>query len=103
MKKISLILCNFPNLRTAKVFAKKIVNNKYAACVSINEGITSIYIWDGKLYESKQVKVIIKADTKMYSRIEKEIVNMHPDDIPEILHICEVEGFSRFIEWVKQS
>ena len=102
MNRISLILCNFPNLEVAKLFAKKIINNNLAACVSIHDGALSIYQWEGELCSTKEVKVLIKSKKRLYKKIEAEILKLHPDKIPEILSISDVSGYKSYLEWVSK-
>jgi len=46
-----IVITSLPTLEEAQTIARKLVENRLAACVQIQQGVKSIYRWDGKICE----------------------------------------------------
>ena len=55
-----LVLTTFPNLEEAQAMARQLLENRLAACVQIQEGIYSIYRWEDKICEEREVLLSAK-------------------------------------------
>jgi periplasmic divalent cation tolerance protein len=55
-----LIFCTCPDQQIAKRIAECLVRDKFAACVNIVPGITSIYEWQGKIESTQEHLLITK-------------------------------------------
>lgn len=44
-----VVLCTAPDEATAQDLAAKVLADKFAACVTLLPGATSLYYWEGKL------------------------------------------------------
>ena len=49
-----------PNMEVAKKIARSLVQGKLAACVQLQDKVTSIYEWESVVEESTEVMLIIK-------------------------------------------
>merc|ERR1712186_307644 len=94
-----------PNEETAKKMASNLVKSKLAACVNILPGITSIYEWQGKIEEDKELSLIVKSTTENADKIKQFVRENHPYDEPCLisLPIDENASSENFIEWIKQT
>jgi hypothetical protein len=57
---LSVVIVTAPNIDVAKDIARTLVSNKLAACVQLQEKITSIYVWENALEESSEVMLFVK-------------------------------------------
>lgn len=98
-----VILSSAPQVSVAKRIARKLVDQRAAACVSIIDRCVSIYRWKGKRQETREVLLIIKSDSRRFKAVEKTILDMHPYDVPEIIALPVQTGNARYLKWLKES
>lgn len=53
--KLLVVVTSLPSAETVKVIARALVEQNFAACVQLTEGIQSIYRWEGKICEEQEV------------------------------------------------
>lgn len=54
----SIAYVTVPSDEVGKLLGRKIIENKFAACVNIVPKITSIYEWKGEITEDSEVCII---------------------------------------------
>lgn len=86
--------------------AKKIIHGllekRLIACASVFPEIESIYRWEGKIEESKEVKVILKTTREHFAAVQSYILTHCSYEVPEILQVDIAEGNPRYLSWVAQ-
>ncbi len=81
--------------------ARKLIDGRLAACVQIQEGIHSIYRWDGKICEEQEVLLSAKTVAGQWLKIAGFIKSHHPYDLPEVLGLHPKQYEERYGEWVQ--
>jgi periplasmic divalent cation tolerance protein len=102
-KEIGVVLCTAPSKDIGAKIAHKIVTQRLAACVNIVSSIDSTYTWKGKLYQEKEVLLIIKTRPGLFEKLSEEIKRLHPYEVPEILLLPVLKGNEAYLNWVKES
>lgn len=97
-----LVYCTLPDLKSAKEISHKILEAKLAACISMQEGITSVFVWEGKLEEESEVLLFIKTQEKLFEELEKFIIKNHPYDVPEIIALPIIKGHAPYMKWIEE-
>lgn len=97
------IFTTYPNLKEGKEAARKMVEKKIAACVSLIPIERSIYRWKGKIEEGSEYLLIIKTKEKLYKRVETFIRANHPYELCEIMYFKLKGGEHSYLEWIKRS
>ncbi len=86
--------------------AKKVIHGlldqRLVACASIFPEVESIYRWEGKIEESKEIKVILKTALRHFDAVQSYIQNNCSYEIPEILQVDIVQGNPSYLSWVVQ-
>ena len=95
-----LIVTNFPEKKQAVTFAKKIVDDRLAACVNILSTCTSVYSWQGKTESTEEIPVLIKTQKQHYTNVEKVITAIHPYELPEIIAVSLDGGLPAYLRWI---
>lgn len=90
-------------MNIAKQIANVLVEQKLAACCSILPGAESIYFWNGKVQNDTEFLLMIKSHFAKFDRVEKEILKLHPYDVPEIIAIPIVKGSEKYLAWLKDT
>jgi periplasmic divalent cation tolerance protein len=86
-----------------EVLAKGLVEQNLAACVQISSPVTSIYRWEGKLEESKEVLLYLKTEANQTHGIKEYLEKEHPYDVPEFITLGITDGLPRYLKWVWDS
>ena len=95
------IQCAVPDQATGRRIADNLVETKLAACVQLLGPITSTYIWEGKTERSEEYLLLIKTTDRLAVAVEKQIVAMHPYELPEIIGTRVELGLKGYLSWVE--
>lgn len=88
-----------PDEATARRVSEHLVNNRLAACANIFP-ISSIYRWDGAVQQEGEWVTIVKTRLDLENELEKEILKIHPYEVPCILRF-EVRANKAYEEWIQ--
>lgn len=98
-----IVLTTAPDRRTARRLAGKLVDARFAACVTSVPGATSVYLWKGRVERAAETLVWIKTTRRLFSKVQKLIEREHPYDVPEILAIPVLGGSKKYLSWIEDS
>ena len=96
-----VVITSLPTLEQAQTIARKLVENRLAACVQIQQGVKSIYRWDGKICEENEVLLSAKTSRALWEEIRGFIQNNHPYDLPEIIAFTPADYEQQYGQWVE--
>jgi periplasmic divalent cation tolerance protein len=96
-----LVLTTFSKLEDAQAMARQLLENRLAACVQIQEGIHSIYRWEGKICEEREVLLSAKTVVGSWAEISSFIKSHHPYDLPEVLAFMPEKYEEQYGKWVQ--
>jgi periplasmic divalent cation tolerance protein len=91
-----------PNKEEAKRIIFGLLDKHLIACASILPEIESIYRWEGKIEEGREVKVILKTQPKHFDLICSYIIENGSYEVPEIVQVYVSQGNPRYLAWVKE-
>lgn len=97
-----LVLSNLPDRTSAASLAETLVSRGLAACVNILASCTSIYHWQGKTESAQEIPILIKTTLARYAEVELTIRELHPYELPEIIHVPVTGGLPAYLAWVSQ-
>jgi len=101
MENIRVVFVSLPR-DEAKSLARRMVENRLAACVNIVPKIESYFWWNDKLEHDEEALLIIKTTQQRFDALRAWVVENHPYDLPEVISLPLSDGFSDYIEWVKK-
>jgi len=96
-----VVTTSFQTLEQAQTIARQLVENRLAACVQIQQGLYSIYRWDGKICEENEVLLSAKTSRVLWEEIRGFIQNNHPYDLPEIIAFTPADYEQQYGQWVE--
>ena len=73
------------SLADARTLARAIVQRRLAACVQVEEGLTSFYRWQGKECEDAEVRLTIKTLPQCEAGLRALFAEQHPYEVPQFL------------------
>jgi periplasmic divalent cation tolerance protein len=98
-----LILITAPTLEQGEEIARVLVTEGIAACASIIPRITSIYTWEGRVCEDKEVLLLVKSRAGLFPAICDRVKSLHSYDVPEIIALPVSDGLPAYLEWLKHA
>lgn len=84
----------------AKKIARELIKKRWVACANIFPEIDSIYMWQGKIQEDREVKVFFKTRDEFFSRVRDYIIQHASYDVPEISKVSIAEGNPEYVAWL---
>ena len=96
-----IIVTSFASLEDAKKMAHQLIESRMAACVQIQEGIHSIYRWEGKVCEGNEVLLSAKTVADKWVDIAQYIQSHHPYDLPEVIAYAPEKYEAHYGKWVE--
>ena len=101
MKQVLLLITTEYNKKAARRIAKLLLKKKLAACVSLKD-VHSIYEWEGKIQEVKEVEIFIKSKPELKKALIVYLKKMLSYDIPQIIY-KKFNSEKKYINWLKKS
>ena len=98
-----LVLCSCPDEAVAEKLAKTVIEDGLAACVNIVPGVRSIYKWEGKLEDQREVMLLLKTAETRFDGLQLMIKALHPYELPEIIAVPITRGNNAYLDWIAAS
>lgn len=96
---VRIVFCNC-SPEEAPTLARRLVEEKLAACVNVINGMTSFYRWEGELCEEAESVLLIKTTDERYEVMAEKLTSYHSYDVPEIIGVDSAEVAGPYAEWV---
>ena len=96
-----VILTTAPNEAQAENLARKIVEEKLAACVQILPKMRSFYFWENAVQSDDEHLLLIKTLPEKFDALEKFIKTNHSYDVPEIVALSAAKVSENYLNWAK--
>ena len=94
------MLTAVPDAALADSIARRLVDERIAACVSVGAPVRSLYHRRGKTETAGEFPLMIKTTTGCYKAIEALVRSLHPYEVPEIIAIPITAGFAPYLDWI---
>ena len=100
---IVLVLTTLGADADATVFARTLVEERLAACVSVLPPMTSVYRWQGDLEEAREQQLVIKTTADRVAPLAERFRSLHPYELPEFVVVRPEEVSQLYGQWVRES
>ena len=87
----------------AAAFARTLVEERLAACVSVLPPMTSLYRWQGSIEEAREQQLLIKTTSGRIDALQQRFRTLHPYELPEFVVIRPADVAQAYADWVMQS
>jgi len=94
------VLTSVDDRQAAEKIARRLIEERLAACAQVLGPIRSTYWWQGSIERAEEWLVLAKSRRKLYKRIEEAIRAQHPYSVPEILAVPILEGHQAYLQWL---
>ncbi len=100
-EKVILAFSSCPNATVAQQLAEAVVTEKLATCVNRVTGISSTYLWDGRLQDDSEVLLIMKTVESRLAALTARVIELHPYELPEVVAVEASGGNEEYLQWVR--
>jgi len=90
--------CSTPE-EAAKI-ARKLIEERLAACVNVTPGVRSFYRWKGAIEQTDECLLVIKSSRDLFDRLRVELEKAHTYEVPEVVAVAVVDGSPNYLNWI---
>jgi periplasmic divalent cation tolerance protein len=83
----------------AERLARRLVEQRLAACVSIGSPTVSVYPWEGRVEVEQEIPLSIKTSPKHIDNLKRAFDQIHDYDVPEMLVLPVIDGLQPYFDW----
>ena len=87
----------------AEALARRLVELRLAACVSVVPGAQSVYRWKGAVETSEECLLLIKSSRERFRELAATLQAAHSYEVPELIALSVVEGSPDYLNWLGAS
>jgi periplasmic divalent cation tolerance protein len=100
--KIVLIQTTCASKTEAKNIAKKLIDEKLAACVQLSE-VESFYNWNDEFCSDNETLLSIKTRKENFEKVKSKIKEYHSYDVPEIIEIDITNSSKKYLKFIGEN
>jgi periplasmic divalent cation tolerance protein len=97
------VLVSVSDAKLGAALGRALVEERLAGCVQVIPGGTAIYRWQGVLYTDAQAQLIIKTTRAAWPALQARILELHSDEVPEILALPVQDGLPSYLRWMDEA
>jgi periplasmic divalent cation tolerance protein len=98
--KTNLIYITAGSEEEARAISKDLVQSRLAACVNIIDHMKSMYWWEGKIQEEREVILIAKTKESLVPELVERVKSIHSYEVPCIVSFQIADGNPSFLDWI---
>ena len=84
-------------------FARTLVDERLAACVTVHPRVRSVYRWQGVMEEDEEQLLMIKTTAQRIDALRARMGQLHPAEVPELVVLPVVDGNPAYLAWVEET
>jgi len=94
---VALITCPADK---AEEISRALLEKRVAACINILPRVSSLYWWENRVDVSEEALLLVKTRVDRFERLRRYVKELHPYDVPEIILLPIVTGYTEYLEWI---
>jgi periplasmic divalent cation tolerance protein len=98
-----IVLITVSSEGEAEKIGSALVDEHLAACVNIVPGVRSLFFWEGKTQNERELLLICKSRQPLLDRIITRVKTLHSYAVPEIIALPVVGGSGDYLGWVREA
>lgn len=101
--RFAVVLATAPDMKVARMLARRALSARLAACVNIVPRIESHYWWKGRLEKSAEALLVMKTRRERLDSLRELVVAEHPYDTAEFIAMAVDSGSRKYLDWIAAS
>ena len=99
---INLIYITAGSMDEAVAIGKALVSSRLAACANIIDNMNSIYWWEGKVQNEKEVIILAKTKESLVAELIEKVKSIHSYECPCVISVPIIDGNPAFLDWIRR-
>lgn len=95
-----VVLMTLATPEEAVTLVQTLLERRLIACGNILPGVRSLYRWEGKVADEREVIVLMKTKAARLEALELAFGELHPYKVPELLALPVSAGLHKYLEWI---
>ena len=95
-----VVITTLASAEEAVTLVRTLLERRLIACGNILPGVRSLYRWEGKVADEREVIVILKTRRVRLDALELAFGELHPYKVPELLALPVSAGLHKYLEWI---
>jgi periplasmic divalent cation tolerance protein len=79
---------------------RALLERRLIACGTLVPAARSLYRWQGKIADEREVLIILKTRSARLETLEAAFAELHPYKVPELLALPVAAGLPKYLEWI---
>jgi periplasmic divalent cation tolerance protein len=97
-----VVLSTCASAEEAERLARRVIDDRLAACVNVLSPVRSFYRWKGQIEDSAEWLLIIKSTREKFDALRTALESAHTYEVPEVIAIPIVEGSPNYLSWIER-
>ena len=95
-----VVLTTVASDEEAVTFVRELLDRRLIACGTLFPGSRSLYRWQGKVADEREVVVLLKTRSGRLEALRVAFTELHPYKLPEFLAVPVEAGLDKYLEWI---
>ncbi|SRR6266567_4466192 len=95
-----VILTTVASDEEAVRLVRTLLERRLIACGTLVPGARSLYRWQGKIADEREVVVLLKTRAARLDSLRTAFEELHPYKVPELLALPVEAGTEKYLEWI---
>jgi len=100
---VIVVLITAASREEADRIARRLVEDRLAACVNIVPQVRSLFVWEQKLSQEDEVLLVVKSRRARFPQLVAAVTRLHGYSVPEIIALPVVMGSAGYLQWVSEA
>lgn len=88
------------SLEEAETMARRLVEERLAACGNLLPGMRSVYRWQGSIHEAEETVLILKTRAALLPRLTQRVLELHSYTCPCVAALPVTGGNPAYLDWI---
>jgi periplasmic divalent cation tolerance protein len=98
-----LVLITASSREEAQKISLSLVDEHLAACVNIVPEVQSLFFWEGKSQEARELLLICKSRRHLLEKLIERVKGLHSYSVPEIIALPVLGGSRDYLAWLREN
>src|SRR6476661_8476420 len=95
-----VVLTTVASDEEAVKLVRTLLERRLIACGTLFAGARSLYRWQGKIADEREVVVLLKTRSARLESLQSAFSELHPYKVPELLALPVSAGLGKYLEWI---
>ena len=95
-----VVLTTVASDEEAAKLVRALLERRLIACGTMFPGARSMYRWQGKIADEKEVVIMLKTRSARLDSLRSAFAELHPYKVPELLALPVAAGLEKYLEWI---